>query len=98
MQYSSEEKAMWVEDWQQSGKSAWAYAKENGLHPQTFVKWTRAETASRPCFVEVPPRLIAPAEQASQITIEKGDVKIHIPLSEGCVELRKVMQALGGTI
>jgi len=30
MQYSKEEKAMWLEDWRQSGKTAWAYAKENG--------------------------------------------------------------------
>ena len=25
---------MWVEDWRQSGKSAWAYAKANGLNSQ----------------------------------------------------------------
>ena len=37
MRYSKEEKAMWVEDWRQSGKNATAYAKENGLVAWTFV-------------------------------------------------------------
>jgi hypothetical protein len=27
MKFSEEEKAMWLEDWGRSGKSAWAYAK-----------------------------------------------------------------------
>ena len=38
MKYSVEEKAMWLEDWKQSGKSKWGYAKENGLNTQTFIK------------------------------------------------------------
>ncbi|MDR2596447.1 MAG: hypothetical protein LBC76_03905 [Treponema sp.] len=36
MKYGKEEKIMWLEDWQQSGKSAWVYAKENGLVPWTL--------------------------------------------------------------
>jgi hypothetical protein len=98
MQYSTEEKTMWLEDWNQSGKSAWAYAKENGLNPQTFVKWTRSENTDKTSFVELPTRLISPPRQDSRITIEKGDVKIHIPLSEDCVELRAVMEVLGGVL
>jgi len=43
MIYSEEEKGMWLDDWRQSGKSAWAYAKANKLNLQTFVKWTKAE-------------------------------------------------------
>ncbi|MCL1836422.1 MAG: hypothetical protein FWG46_02610 [Treponema sp.] len=38
MRYSKEEKAMWLEDWWQSGKSAWVYAKENGLNPWALPK------------------------------------------------------------
>jgi hypothetical protein len=38
MSYSQEEKAMWLEDWQKSGKKAWTYARENGLILQTFLK------------------------------------------------------------
>jgi len=40
MKYSEEERAMWLEDWRQSGKNAWAYAKANGLNPQTFANRT----------------------------------------------------------
>ena len=38
MKYSEEEKAMWLEDWRQSGKSVWAYAKANGLNPQKVMQ------------------------------------------------------------
>jgi len=44
MQYSKEEKAMWLEEWRKSGKGAWTYAKANSLNPQTFKKWIKAET------------------------------------------------------
>jgi len=43
MKFSEEEKTMWLEDWRQSGKSAWAYTNANGLSPQTFVKWVKQE-------------------------------------------------------
>ena len=98
MNYSNEEKAMYLEDWHQSGKSAWAYAKENGLNPQTFVRWTRKGKETEHSFIEIPARLMAPPRQTCQIIIEKGDVKINIPLSEGCVELRAVMEVLGVVI
>jgi transposase-like protein len=93
--YSEEEKGMWVEDWKGSGKSAWAYAKENGLTPQTFFNWTkeRAETAEK--FVEVKAMVLKPEEYAPEILIEKGDVKIHIPLRMKWQELRAVIEGLG---
>jgi transposase-like protein len=95
MQYSREEKAMWVEDWQHSEKSAWAYAKENGLNPQTFVRWTKTEPEAKMSFVEVPAPVITPLRQAAEILIERGDVKIHIPIELGRNELRAVMEGLG---
>ena len=54
MRYSEEEKTMWLEDWRNSGKSAWAYAKENGINQQTFIKWTKAGNEAKQNFVEVP--------------------------------------------
>ena len=81
MSFSKEEKALWLEDWKQSGKSAWAYAKENGLCPQTFVKWTKPKTENASCFVEVPAAILPPVQLTQEILIEKGNVKIHIPLS-----------------
>ena len=97
MQFSKEEKAMWLADWRQSGKSAWAYAKASGLNPQTFKRWTSVETGeeAKLGFVEVPMHVLAPTRNVSEILIEKGDVKIHIPLSAGSSELRAVMEGLG---
>ena len=101
MRYKEEEKRMWLEDWRQSGKSVWGYAKANGLNPQTFANWTKAENPeksaeeAKPCFVEVPMQTMVPVKNIPEILIEKGDVRIHIPLSAGCGELRAVMEGLG---
>ena len=98
MPYSEEEKKMWLEDWRQSGKSAWAYAKANGLNTQTFVKWTRSKTETQTCFVEVPAQILPPLHQGQEILIEKGDIKIRIPLTLGRNELRAVMEGLGAAL
>jgi len=95
MKFTEEEKAMWLEDWRKSGMKAWAYAKENGLIPQTFVGWTKAKAGSSPCFVEVRTKAI-PVDLRQEILIEKGEVKIHIPLTVGTVELRSIISALAG--
>ena len=83
MKYSKEEKAMWLEDWKQSGKKAWTYAQENGLIPQTFCSWVKRETPTTPClgFVEIPAPKKAHTEKPQEILVEKGDIKIRIPLS-----------------
>ena len=98
MRFKNEEKKMWLEDWQASGKSAWAYAKENGLCPQTFTKWTKVKTENESRLVEVPVKTIQPLQFPQEIMIEKGDVKIHIPLSVGCSELRTVFAAMKDVI
>lgn len=95
MRISDEEKTLWVEDWKGSGKSAWAYAKENGLNPQTFVKWTKSADEKQTDFVEVVPPMMP---YMPEILIEKGDVKIHIPLALNRGELRAVMEGLGCTL
>jgi len=101
MRISEEEKTMWLEDWRQSGKSAWAYAKANGLTPQTFARWTKTGAEAAPSFVEVP----APAggerpdaRREPEVLIEKGEVKIHIPLISGGRELRAVIEWLGRAV
>jgi len=96
MRFSEEEKAMRLEDWRQSGKSAWTYAKTNGLNPQTFVKWTKTEAEQ--CFVEVPVPAMPRAQCEPEILIEKGEVKIHIPLISGSRELRAVIEWLGRAV
>ena len=81
MKYNAEEKAMWLEDWKQSGKKAWTYAMENGLIPQTFCSWAKQETHKADGFVEIPARKKRQPEQAQEILVEKGDIRIRIPLS-----------------
>ena len=95
MRFSKEEKAMWLEDWRQSGKNVWTYAKENGLIPQTLARWANAKEESKPCFVEVPTKVI-PVDLRQEILIEKGEVKIHIPLTVSSAELQAIISALAG--
>ena len=97
MRYSSEEKAMWLEDWKRSGKSANAYARENGLVPWRFNKWTKEEQEQESGFVEIPASTM-PVRPMPEILIEKGDVRIHIPLGIGRNELRGFMECLGAAL
>ena len=94
MRFSKEEKAMWLEDWQQSGKNAWAYAKQNGLIPQTFARWIKLESKPEPGFVEIPANRITSTLNTPKILIEKGDIKIHIPLGMEGKQLRTLIEAL----
>jgi len=97
--FSSEEKAMWVEDCKQSGKNAWAYAKENGLIPQTFTSWTKPrKKEANQIFVEVPKKALQSTRQVQAILIEKGEWKIYVPLGLGSEELRAVMEGLGAAL
>jgi hypothetical protein len=98
MKFSKEEKAMWLEDWRRSGKSAWTYAKENGIVPQTFVHWTKAGVEANPGFVEVPARIMTPPQRTAEILIEKGEIKIHMPLEAGYDGLRAVIKGLGAAL
>jgi len=95
MRYSKEEKAMWLDDWQESGKNAWAYARENGLCPQTFLTWTKISSKKKNGFVEIPKSKLAVSKQESEILIEKGDLKIHIPFEPVHAELHSVLEILG---
>ena len=97
MTYSKEEKTMWLEDWKKSGKGAWLYAKENGLIPQTFVGWTKKEINTKQDFVEIHPRA-ASLFQLSQITIEKGDIKIHLPVNARINDIRTIIESLRAAI
>ena len=95
---SMEERAMWLDDWKQSGKNAWQYAKENGLVPQTFLKWTKNQkNESKEILVEVPKQLLHSIRHVHEILIEKGDIRIHIPLEPVLNELPGIISKLGQT-
>ena len=94
MKFSKEEKAMWLEDWKQSGKKAWTYGKENGLIPQTFCGWVKREAKSATGFVEISAHKKPKPELSQEILVEKGDIKIHIPLSVWIESPGAIMEGL----
>jgi hypothetical protein len=91
---SEEEKKMWVEDWRGSGTSLNAYARANGLNVQTLKKWA-AEPEKAPGFVEISSKIQEKPPCVPEILIEKGDIKIHLPLAITGNDLRAVMESLG---
>jgi len=94
MKYSKEEKAKWLEDWRKSGKGAWAFARANSLKPQTFINWTKPRGKKKSFFVEIPIKAQPSNEEQKTITIERGDIKIHVPLGFRSDELRSILTAM----
>ena len=96
MRFNTEARGKILEDWRRSGKSISAYVRENGLVRWTFTKWLKAERESKPCFVEVAAPVMAPWVQAApqEILIEKGEIRIHIPLSVWAEGSGAVMEGL----
>jgi len=95
MHYSKEEKAKCLEDWRLSGKSISAFTKENGIVRWTFTKWLNAHRNSKQSFVEIPAPAIQVSSGTAQILIEKGDMKIHVPVGLSSPELRVIIEGLG---
>ena len=74
MKFSKEEKDQLLEEWRMSSKSAWAYAKEKGLCPQTFNRWVRPKKRSKNRFVELPKKMLSSIANGKTIVIENvGD-------------------------
>jgi transposase-like protein len=98
MNYSRKEKARLLEGWRQSRKSISAYVREQGLVRWTFTKWVKAERDMKSRLTEVPAQVIRTTVHIPEILVEKGDVKIHIPLGMGVNEMREVMEGLGAAL
>jgi len=98
MKYSKEEKTKRLEEWKQSGKSAWAFARENGFKQQTFAKWVKAEKESKGRFIEIRQGPRAATAEKPEILIESGDMKIHIPIGLSKSELSSVFESLRAVI
>jgi len=97
MTYSKEEKAMWLEDWEKSGKKAWTYAIENGLIPQTFITWTKKVSKEKAGFVEIKPK-VESILSVSEILIERGDVKIHLPPGMSREDISIIIESLQAAV
>jgi len=84
-----------VRRWQQGGLSKNAYALKAGINPRTFIGWTwRKEMEKGHGFVEVPKK--AYSGGVHEIVIEKGGMKILLPITIGMEGLQNVFGALGG--
>jgi len=75
MNYSEEEKILWLEDWQNSGKGALDYARNNGLIPQTFTGWTSNRTKRKIDFIESRPAVYTAIQTVLR---RKGGYKTRI--------------------
>jgi hypothetical protein len=71
---------MWVDDWKGSGQSLSAYAKANGINFQRLKKWTEVPEAKRD-FIEISSPIQERPECMPEILIEKGEIRIHLPLA-----------------
>jgi transposase-like protein len=94
--YSEGDKAWLVEEWEKSGKSKRAFAKELGLAHQTFRNWT-SEPAGSPGFVEVsgkPEAREAGGRTLSALVVEHGAFRVHVPAGVTAEDLALVVQAL----
>jgi transposase-like protein len=91
--YSTEEKTKWLESWKASGKGAWEYAREIGVAGQTFSKWVKKQESGEKQFVEIRPERIACC--GGEIVVEKGDIKVRLPLGMSGKEIRAVMEGTG---
>ena len=95
--YSEEDKKWLVQEWEKSGKSKWAFAKELGLNYQALNKWTRKPVPSSG-FVEVSKKLEDIAEPllktVSGMVVEQGSIRVHLPAGVTRNDLVLVVQAL----
>jgi transposase-like protein len=96
--YSEADKAWLVQEWEESGKSKWAFAKDLGLPYQTFSRWTRLPEDSQG-FVEVSGKLeeasAEPGERTGcALVVEHGSFRVHLPAGVTLQDLAVVVQAL----
>ncbi|MDR3146960.1 MAG: transposase [Treponema sp.] len=96
--YNEEDKAWLVQEWEKSGKSKWAFARELGLCYQTFSTWTRKPEGGQD-FVEVSGKLEGEAAEQGKRTgcalvVEYGSCRIHLPVGVTAKDLAMVVQAL----
>jgi hypothetical protein len=100
MQYSSEEKTMWLEDFKGSGLSSYAYAKKNGLNYQTFKNWLKGGREQK--LVEIkrkgkalePEAMAGIGNNAHEAVIEVRGIIIRVPVAELGCSLKAVMEVV----
>jgi hypothetical protein len=82
-----------VQEWEASGKSKWAFARELGLPYQTFRKWTSVREDGQN-FVEVGMKVEEEGAGGGQRTgsalvVEQGNILVHLPAGITMVSIRR---------
>ena len=94
-QYTRKEREEHLEKWKAGNLSKSQYATEAGILKTTFYSWAHGQVQKEAKgFVEV--RTEEPVYGYERMVVEKGTVKIHIPLSAKEEDLRKIVNALDG--
>ena len=92
--FTKKERQEHLEKWRKGGLSKNAYALKAGLNPRTFIGWTWLKPAEKDTdFVEIPEKAFGCF--SGDIVIEKGNIRVRLPISIGKGELQTVITALG---
>ena len=91
---SINEKQKLLAEWKESGKSAAMFCREKEIKPTTFYGWIKREKKeSNSGFVQIK-KVLKPAIQSEDISIEKGSLKIKLPANLIESHLEKIIKAL----
>ena len=91
--YTKEERQEHMENWRKGTLSKAAYAKSAGIVETTFYNWTKKLRKKKQGFIEIQQGNISGG--IPEITIEKGNITIRVPLSAGSEGIGTVLNALG---
>jgi transposase-like protein len=93
--YSEEARARLVGEWEQSGKSKWAFARDAGVSYPTFSAWTRAP-GPEAGFVEVSGSLAGEGGERTEgaLVVERGTIRVHLPAGFRAKDLAVVIRAM----
>ena len=90
---SKDEKQILLSQWKESGKSAAMFCREKEIKPTTFYGWIKRGKKRDSGFVEIK-KIKKPILKPELIVIEKGSLKINLPVSLIESHLEKVIKAL----
>ncbi|MDR1024210.1 MAG: hypothetical protein LBL56_00670 [Treponema sp.] len=96
--YSNEDKTWLVQEWEKSGKSKGAFARELGLNYQTFSTGPRQGVVGLG-FVEIGRKPAAGGVGRREgtscaLVVEQGCIRVHLPAGITPRDLAMVVQAL----
>ena len=90
--YSREEKEAFTAEWQEAGINRTAFARTHGINIQTFMNWTKGNKAESRKFVQL--ALPCKCKEDGQIIIEKGNMRILLPLQTESEVLSRIFRSM----